>query len=123
MDAGRFQGMGEEVFRAQVGLELQGHAPQCPCGLGLPASGGGGDAMQGITDVVRGADLLDSTPRQIFLQRVLGVPTPRYLHVPVVRNALGKELSMRWERPDGGLFDVTVHAIDYQPERAGVYHR
>ncbi|HZX25714.1 MAG TPA: tRNA glutamyl-Q(34) synthetase GluQRS [Telluria sp.] len=51
------------------------------------------DAEQGVTDVVRGADLIDSTPRQIFLQRLLGVPTPRYLHVPVVRNANGEKLS------------------------------
>jgi glutamyl-Q tRNA(Asp) synthetase len=51
------------------------------------------DADQGVTDIVRGADLLDSTPRQIFLQHLLGVPTPRYLHVPVLRNANGEKLS------------------------------
>lgn len=51
------------------------------------------DAEQRITDVVRGADLLDNTPRQIWLQRALGVPTPRYLHVPVVTNARGEKLS------------------------------
>jgi glutamyl-Q tRNA(Asp) synthetase len=51
------------------------------------------DAAQGVTDIVRGADLLDSTPRQIYLQRLLGVPTPRYLHVPVLRNEHGEKLS------------------------------
>jgi glutamyl-Q tRNA(Asp) synthetase len=51
------------------------------------------DAAQGMTDVVRGADLLDSTARQIYLQRLLGAPTPRYLHVPVAVNARGEKLS------------------------------
>lgn len=51
------------------------------------------DALQDVTSVVRGADLLSSTPRQIFLQRALGVPTPEYLHVPVAVNAAGEKLS------------------------------
>jgi glutamyl-Q tRNA(Asp) synthetase len=51
------------------------------------------DAAQGVTDVVRGADLLDSTARQIHLQRLLGLATPRYLHVPVATNAAGEKLS------------------------------
>jgi glutamyl-Q tRNA(Asp) synthetase len=51
------------------------------------------DAEQRITDVVRGADLLDSTPRQIHLQRLLGYGEPRYLHVPVAINEAGEKLA------------------------------
>ncbi len=51
------------------------------------------DAAQGITDVVRGEDLADNTARQILLQRALGLPTPRYLHTPLVRGANGDKLS------------------------------
>jgi len=51
------------------------------------------DAAQGITDIVRGADLLDSTCRQIFLQQSLGYALPRYLHLPIAVNEKGEKLS------------------------------
>jgi glutamyl-Q tRNA(Asp) synthetase len=51
------------------------------------------DAAQGITDIVRGQDLADNTPRQMLLQRALGLPHPRYLHTPLVLAADGQKLS------------------------------
>jgi glutamyl-Q tRNA(Asp) synthetase len=51
------------------------------------------DALQGITHVVRGADLLDNSPRQIALQQALGYPTPQYMHTPLVMAADGQKLS------------------------------
>lgn len=51
------------------------------------------DAAQGITHVVRGEDLADNTPRQVWLQRCLGLPTPRYRHTPLVLDAHGEKLS------------------------------
>lgn len=51
------------------------------------------DAAQGVNHVVRGADLLDSTPRQILLQQLLNLPTPQYAHLPLVLNQTGEKLS------------------------------
>jgi len=53
------------------------------------------DIAQGVTDVVRGADLLDSTPRQQWIYQLLGQPLPRYLHIPLLLRADGEKLSKR----------------------------
>ena len=53
------------------------------------------DHFQGITQVVRGGDILDSSVRQIALQKALGLPTPEYMHLPVALGADGKKLSKR----------------------------
>ncbi|TXI09702.1 MAG: tRNA glutamyl-Q(34) synthetase GluQRS [Polynucleobacter sp.] len=57
------------------------------------------DALQGITHIVRGADLLDNTPRQIYLQEQLAYPTPQYLHLPLVLNEQHEKLSKQTQAP------------------------
>lgn len=57
------------------------------------------DAAQGITHVLRGTDLLDSTPRQIFLQQLLSYNTPRYCHLPVITTGQGQKFSKQNQAP------------------------
>jgi glutamyl-Q tRNA(Asp) synthetase len=58
------------------------------------------DADQRITDIVRGHDLLDSTPRQIYLQELLSLPTPHYAHTPILIDNCGRKLSKRTLAPE-----------------------
>lgn len=57
------------------------------------------DAWQGVTDIVRGADLLDNTPRQLYLQELLGIAAPRYLHVPLIVQPDGNKLGKSYRSP------------------------
>ena len=92
------------------------------------------DAASGVTEVVRGDDLLSSTPRQIYLQRLLGLPTPAYAHHPLLVDAQGRRLSKRDADCDLGFVRQQVRGPEqlvgflaacagvierYEPVRAG----
>ncbi len=70
------------------------------------------DAHEGITDVVRGIDLIDSTPRQIWLQRKLGYRTPGYSHIPVITHPAGDKLSKATAAPGIPLDAVAATLVD-----------
>lgn len=72
------------------------------------------DAAQGISDVVRGHDLLDNTPWQRQLQHALGLPEPRYLHLPLIVNASGQKLSKQNLAPALPVVDAAVRPLLYQ---------
>jgi glutamyl-Q tRNA(Asp) synthetase len=83
------------------------------------------DAFQGITEVVRGADLLDSTARQICLQKALGLPTPDYMHLPVAVSPDDRKLSKRHQAdpvkhqdPSYALARALAF-LGHQPPKAG----
>lgn len=80
------------------------------------------DAWQGVTDIVRGADLLDSTPRHLYLQELLGLPQPRYLHVPLIIQPDGNKLGKSYRSPPldadqaAALLVRALRALGQRPE-------
>lgn len=79
------------------------------------------DAYAGVTHIVRGADLLDNSPRQLLLQKALGVPHPEYMHIPLVLNEEGQKLSKQskaqpidMQRPEEELAKVWKH-LGFEP--------
>jgi glutamyl-Q tRNA(Asp) synthetase len=81
------------------------------------------DAWQGVTDIVRGADLLDSTPRQLYLQELLGFFQPRYLHVPLITQPDGHKLGKSYRSPPlspddaGPLLLRALRALGQKPPK------
>lgn len=79
------------------------------------------DAAMGITEVVRGCDLLGSTPRQIYLQHLLGLPMPHYAHIPLLMSPDGRRLSKRDRDLDLGelraRFGTPRHCWDGSPDK------
>jgi glutamyl-Q tRNA(Asp) synthetase len=82
------------------------------------------DAWQGVTDIVRGADLLDSTPRQLYLQELLGLRQPRYLHIPLIIQPDGHKLGKSYRSPPLQGEEATplllraLRALGQQPDPA-----
>lgn len=70
------------------------------------------DALAGVSEVVRGRDILSATPRQIYLLRELGYPAPRYCHIPLLTDAQGRRLAKR----DRDL-DLSALSRRYTPQR------
>ena len=70
------------------------------------------DEIQGVTEIVRGIDLMDSTPRQIWLQQLLGYRTPGYAHIPVITHADGDKLSKLTGAPGISLHDVEKTLVE-----------
>ena len=70
------------------------------------------DALEGVTEIVRGIDIMDSTPRQIWLQKLLGYPTPDYAHIPVITHPDGDKLSKLTGAPEIRLDEVRPTLVE-----------